>query len=124
MPALHHIALGAQDVDALATFYRDGLGLVETLRHHHPDGSLRSVWLTLGESLLMIEEAQTPPPPRAERASGWCLLAFTSPSDSLTNQAETARKAGATDDGHTTSTRYFRDPEGNRFGLSCYPERR
>ena len=122
MPKLHHIALGAQNVEALAAFYRNALDLLEPSRHLHPDGSLRSIWLALGDALLMIEAAETPPPPRADREAGWCLLALTCAAQNLGTQTAALLQANATADGHTASTRYFRDPEGNRFALSCYPD--
>ena len=48
--ALHHLALGARDVERVASFYLDLFGLPELARHHDAAGELRSVWLGLGGS--------------------------------------------------------------------------
>jgi catechol 2,3-dioxygenase-like lactoylglutathione lyase family enzyme len=44
----HHVAIQARDVERVATFYREVLGLSEIERWHREDGSLRSVWLSTG----------------------------------------------------------------------------
>ena len=38
-PSLHHLALGAANVESLAPFYRDVVGLPETVRRHYEDGT-------------------------------------------------------------------------------------
>ena len=45
----HHLALGARDLERVAAFYRDLLGLPEVSRHREPGGRLRSIWLILAE---------------------------------------------------------------------------
>ena len=42
----HHVAIQARDVEQVAAFYREVLGLPEVARHHFDDGRLRSVWLS------------------------------------------------------------------------------
>jgi glyoxylase I family protein len=119
---LHHLALGASDVESLALFYRDVLGLPEVERHFYDDGALRSVWLDLGGPLLMIEH--TDEPPRRVEGVGFGLfliaLRVNIPDRAVTEQA--LRAAGAPIESRTTFTTYSRDPEGNRIALSHYPD--
>lgn len=119
---LHHLALGAEDVEALAAFYRDVLGLPEVMRHaNSEDDSLRSVWLDLGGSVLMIEKSQ-----RSQRESttevdrGLFLLALTAAAEELEKCYENLEKLGFPPEKTSDFTRYYRDPEGNRFALSIY----
>ena len=44
----HHLAIQARDVERVAAFYRVVLGLAEVKRWHRDDGSLRSVWVSVG----------------------------------------------------------------------------
>jgi catechol 2,3-dioxygenase-like lactoylglutathione lyase family enzyme len=123
MAQLHHLALGARDVASLAEFYRDVLGLPEVVRHAGPaDGSLRSVWLDLGGGVvLMIEKTE-----RESRAvvagcdAGVFLLALGVEAGSLDRWTEKLEGRGIDEEQQTDFTRYFRDPEGNRFALSHY----
>jgi catechol 2,3-dioxygenase-like lactoylglutathione lyase family enzyme len=126
---VHHLALGARDVLCLAQFYEQALGLRRVKEHMDHTGQLRAIWLALEQSgptrsVLMIE--RTNAPPRAWSAplqldSGWFLLAF---SVSLAEREQREAQlliAGATLEGRSESSTYARDPEGNRFALSCYP---
>lgn len=118
---LHHVALGARDVDHVAAFYRDLLGLPEVVRQHQPDGTLRSVWLDLGGPVLMIERTEQQARPTAGVGAGLFLLALSlSPSESEACE-QTLAAAGVPVESRTVHTRYFRDPEGNRVAVSSYP---
>ena len=119
---MHHLALGAEDVEALAEFYRDVLGLPEVKRHSNlENGSLRSVWLELGCGVLMIEKSQ-----RSEREltnevdRGLFLLALTADVEELEKCYGNLKKLGFSPEKTSEFTRYYRDPEGNRFALSVY----
>jgi catechol 2,3-dioxygenase-like lactoylglutathione lyase family enzyme len=114
---LHHLALGADDVESLATFYRDALGLPEVDRHHYSDGGLRSIWLGLGAgSVLMVEPYEQDRPSVTHHSRGLFLLAL---------QMDAARRSEIESEfeveQRTEHTSYFRDPEGNRFAISDYP---
>lgn len=119
---LHHVALGAVNVERLAAFYRDVLGLPELTRHAAADGSLRSVWLGLGsQTVLMIEATHVLPHTfGSDVRPGFFLLAF--------HIAEADRGAwearltagGAVIEQRTAATSYTRDPEGNRIAVSFY----
>ena len=124
MPAgarLHHVALGARDVERVAAFYRDLLGLPEIARHAEPDGALRSVWLDLGGPVLMIERTMEPPQSVAGTGAGPFLLAlaFTPAGCEACERALAA--VGVPVESRTEHTRYFRDPEGNRIAVSLIP---
>ena len=107
-PALHHLALGAEDVE---------LGLDEVARHLHDDGTLRSIWLSLGgASVLMVEPAEQGRSDVPHHSQGLFLLAL-----KATPDRSAAVLAELEPESRTRHTQYFRDPEGNRFALSDYP---
>lgn len=122
--ALHHVALGARDVDVLATFWADLLELEVITRHFYEDGALRSVWLDMDPAVLMIEHCASPRTTRVDSTAGvdpgLFLLALQVSEQE--HRALTARLEAA---GHppldrTTFTSYFQDPEGNRFAISHF----
>ena len=120
---LHHLALGARDVVGLAAFYRDVLGMKEVARHDEPNGeSLRSVWLELGGgAVLMIEKTDQPQPQAIDgHGAGLFLLALHCDAESLETRCNELRERDFQQERATDFSRYFRDPEGNRFALSCY----
>lgn len=119
---LHHVALGARDVERVAAFYREVLGLPERRRHDDEAGRLRSIWLALGDSLLMIERTDEAPRRVEGVGAGPFLLALAcTPAERETLEAA-LEKAGAVIEARTAFTSYARDPEGNRVALSHYPD--
>jgi catechol 2,3-dioxygenase-like lactoylglutathione lyase family enzyme len=118
---LHHVALGARDVDGVAAFYRDVFSLPEVARHATSDGALRSVWLELGGgAVLMIERTSEEPRSVHGVGSGPFLLAFRIRADERTLWEQRLAIAGAHVEGRTEKTSYARDPEGNRVAVSFY----
>ena len=118
----HHLACGTQDVERLARFYTDVLGLSEMARHFDSDGRVRSIWLDLGGGLLMIERARSSREPVEGVASGFFLLALrVSPAERERLEQRLIR-AGAAIESRTEYSSYCRDPDGNRLALSHYPE--
>ncbi len=118
MARIHHLAIKAKDPESLAGFYRSVIGLSEQKRHQDEQG-LRSVWLELGEAILMIERSEDggETPPFSRDPPGLHLLALAiAPGEApdwrrrLTVVRETAY------------TLYLADPEGNRIALSSWPE--
>src|SRR5688572_9904763 len=119
---LHHIAVGSADVARLAQFYRDVFGLAERARHHYPDGSLRSIWLDLGSTILMIEHSQQAARPVEGVGAGLFLLAFrVSPTERERLELELAAR-GQPIESRTAYSSYFRDVDGNRLAISHYPD--
>lgn len=121
MTALHHLALGARDPDAIAAFYRDVLGLTELQRHHTEAGELRSVWLDLGQAILMIERiAADAPLHKVHMAPGLFLLAVRIEESERSAWEQRLTESGAPIEDRTGFTSYTRDPEGNRVAVSFY----
>ena len=122
-PSLHHIAVGTRNVENLARFYRQLLVTSEERRHLDEQGELRSVWLELSGTLLMIERAA---PQAAERAAvdgvglGAFLLAFRADAAGRGRFEARAAELGAAVESRSAYTSYLRDPDGNRIAVSEY----
>jgi catechol 2,3-dioxygenase-like lactoylglutathione lyase family enzyme len=120
----HHVAIFATDVERVAAFYCEVLGLPELARYHHPDGRLRSIWVGAragGESadgFLAIEAVE-----HSEGAPGrgfvMVALAIASAARDEVRDALVAR--GLLIERETEFSLYVRDPEGNLVGLSHHP---
>ena len=123
MVSIHHIALGASDVRLVAQFYRDHFGLEEVEQHLHPDGSVRSIWLAAGETVLMIEYIETPPQDVPLMRQGPFLLAFQISEDQREQTRSDFAARGTLMESESPWTMYFRDPEGNRVAVTHYPHR-
>ena len=121
MSVLHHLALGTRDVGRLAQFYRDQLGLREVARHDHDDGSLRSVWLDLGGSLLMIEPTTEAPRNVVGVGSGPFLIAIAVEPEQRERVEAQLAAASCAIESRSEWTSYARDPDGNRIAVSAYP---
>jgi catechol 2,3-dioxygenase-like lactoylglutathione lyase family enzyme len=118
---LHHLALGARDVERVAAFYRHLLGLCEVRRHHEPGGQLRSIWLDLGGPILMIERSDEPSRRVAGVGAGPFLLALTAEPTERDALEKSLAASGVPVEACTEYTVYFRDPEGNRVAISSFP---
>ena len=119
---LHHIALGSADVERLAAFYRDVVGLVELGRHFHDAGGLRSVWLDLGLAILMIEHTDEPARRVEHMAAGPFLLAFRVTPSERSRLESVLAGLGIAIESRTAFTSYARDVDGNRIAFSHHPE--
>ena len=121
---IHHVAVKVVDLARAEDFYVGVLGVPVLRRWPAADGkSERSLWLDLGDgAFLALERATEVAPVKSEEAAGLHLVALQiSRSD---RDAWIAKLAQA---GHpicqqTDYTIYVRDPEGNRIGLSHWPE--
>ena len=76
---------------------------------------LRSVWLALGEGVLMLERSLRPP--GANEGSAHVLVLACA---DLEAAARGLAAAGLEIVARTTFTLYFHDPDGHRVGLSAY----
>lgn len=123
MTRLHHIALGARDVEGVAAFYAEAFGLEELRRHDDEAGALRSIWLDLGGGLILMVERTDQGGRRVEGVgAGPFLLAIAiAPQERGALEAHLER-LGAPVETRTAFTSYLRDPEGNRVAISHYPE--
>lgn len=118
---LHHLALGARNVERMAAFYEMAFGLREVSRKRDSGGSLHSIWLALEGAVLMIERTTQ----RREMVqgvdAGLFLIAFRiERSKRIDFESRLAAHACLVET-RTDHTSYFRDPEGNRFAVSSYP---
>jgi catechol 2,3-dioxygenase-like lactoylglutathione lyase family enzyme len=113
--SMHHVALRTSDVDRLEQFYAGVLGLPAVRR----DALRGSVWLRLGDGVLMLERADADEPavPAATRE----LIAFSVEDRDAWRSWLAA--AGVPIEGATEHTLYFRDPDGRRLAVSTYPLR-
>lgn len=122
-PSLHHIAVGTRDVEALARFYCRLLATSEQRRHLDERGELRSIWLDLSGTLLMIERAPAQAEPRGPVSGvglGAFLLAFRASAGERVELEARAAELGATVESRSAYTSYLRDPDGNRIAISDY----
>ena len=118
---LHHVALGANDVETIAGFYARLFELVELRRHTYPTGELRSIWLGLGDGVLMIEHTERTRARCEGVDAGAFLLAFERTPEERVTFEDLLEKAGVVIESRSDFSTYFRDPEGNRVAVSCYP---
>lgn len=120
----HHVAVQARDVERVAAFYRDVLGLPEVARHHLEDGRLRSVWLAAkagGDAAGGFFAVELAPDERPAGTLGYSMVALRiDPVAREAVEAELLAK-GVAIEKRTGWTLYVRDPEGHLVGLSHHP---
>lgn len=119
----HHLALLVEDLPRAEAFYAGLLGLPVLRRWPAEDArGDRSVWLDAGGLVLMLERADPAAARRAEGAGGWHLFALAiAPVDRAAVRGR-LEAGGHPVEAETGFTLYVRDPEGNRVGLSHWPE--
>ena len=122
MPALHHIALGAQNIERLADFYQDFFALSALKIHYDDHGEIRSIWLDLSPGILMLEKSAHTNAPLKDMAlgKGPFLLAFTIEEKDKEKLLQKLTAQNLPVEGKTDFTLYFRDPEANRVAVSWY----
>lgn len=120
---LHHLAIKVRDLPAAERFYCDVLGLPVQRRWPSDDGQDRSLWLDLGAgAFLALERATLARAPLAEDDPGLHMVALRIGRHERQAWIERLTAAGAPPYRQTDFTIYVRDPEGNRIGLSHWPE--
>jgi glyoxylase I family protein len=129
----HHLAIQVRDLPAVERFYREVLGLRVLRRWPATDGAGgdRSVWLARDgasdpASFLALERVAggataDEDPARATRP-GLHLVALRIARAAREDWVRRLAAAGAPVESRTAFTLYVRDPEGNRVGLSHWPE--
>jgi glyoxylase I family protein len=119
---VHHVALWVRDLARAEAFYAGPLGLPVQRRWSDEAGKPRSVWLDLGGgAILMLERA---PAGAHSGAAGWHLLALTIRKDERDELVSRLAEQGVEVVSETDYTVYIEDPEGNRVGLSHWPDPR
>ncbi|EKO16749.1 VOC family protein [Leptospira kirschneri] len=105
---IHHIAIGSPNIEALEKFYESLPGLKKIRVNKNSDDSLRSIWFTAGDTILMLEFDHFPKGPKALIFSAFDLI-----SEDLETLPKWIQE--------TEYTKYFKDPDGNLLGYSSYP---
>ena len=116
------MAIGTADVEKLSGFYAQLLQATERRRQLDEAGALRSIWLDLAGTLLMIERTESRASrPRVEGVGlGLFLLAFRVKPRERRAVEERAEALGAAIESRSAYSSYLRDPDGNRIALSEY----
>jgi len=125
VPEFHHLAIQVADLAACERFYTGVLGLAVLRRWPAEGGGERSLWLGLGDGFLALERADAGPPAASawrDGRPGLHLLALRIAAGERAAWEERLRSAGVPVVHRSPHTLYVRDPEGNRIGLSHWPE--
>lgn len=125
----HHLAVQVRDLPLCERFYGEVLGLRVLRRWPATDGARddRSVWMTNDEgeapSFVALERVADGPA-IAEDATrpGLHLIALRIERATRATWEQRLAAAGAPVESRTVFTLYVRDPEGNRVGLSHWPD--
>lgn len=122
---VHHVAIGVRDLPRCEAFYTGVLGLPVVRRWPAADGpDDRSVWLDLGRGAFLALEHVT----GAAAASvpgdrpGYLMVALAIPPAGRGAWEARLHAAGVSVVHRTDYTLYVADPEGNRVGLSHWPD--
>jgi glyoxylase I family protein len=147
----HHLAIQVRDLAATERFYREVLGLAVMRRWPARDGdgegaaegggggsgvagpevppkaAERSVWLDVGDGAFLALERVTGGATAAEDAAraerpGLHLVALRIERAAREAWVRRLAAAGVAVEARTAFTLYVRDPEGNRVGLSHWPQ--
>ena len=134
---VHHVAVGVRDLGAAEAFYTGVLGL-PILRRWPVTGEMtgkmtgddqrdRSVWCDLGGgAFLALERAAdgevTPEGAAADRGHGYLMIALRITRATRADWEGRLAAAGVAIVHRTAYTLYVNDPEGNRVGLSHWPD--
>jgi glyoxylase I family protein len=134
----HHLAIKVRDLGAAERFYVGVLGLRVARRWPAASGAGdRSIWLDLGDQpgtnggaapFLALETLADPhaaapdDAPWSVERPGHHLVAFRIRREQRADWEARLAAAGAVISHRSDYTLYFRDPEGNRLGLSHHPD--
>ncbi len=124
----HHLAIQVRDLAATERFYREVLGLAVIKRWpaRHGEGE-RSVWLDVGDGAFLALERVAAGATAAEDAAraerpGLHLVALRIERAAREAWVQRLAAAGVAVEARTAFTLYVHDPEGNRVGLSHWPD--
>jgi len=129
---VHHAAIQVRDLEAAERFYVGVLGLPVLRRWPSPSGGERSLWVgaaATGQAFLALEvvpaadgqPTATEDPARSGRP-GHHLLALRIARSERAAWEGRLTAAGVPITGRSDFTLYVCDPEGNRLGLSHFPD--
>jgi catechol 2,3-dioxygenase-like lactoylglutathione lyase family enzyme len=130
----HHLAIQVKDLPRAERFYVEVLGLPVIRRWSREDGGAgeRSLWLSVGQAgsaehgdeFIALEACDVDrlPTPFRDPHGGLHLLALRIPAVDRRAWEQRLATLGIEIAHRTRWTLYLRDPEGNRIGLSHYPD--
>jgi len=124
---VHHLAILVRDLPTAEAFYV-GLLRLAVLRRWPADPALpagpeRSIWLdTGGGSFLALERTDATDAATDAERPGFHLIALRIPVTQRARWEQRLAAAGVPVYRRTDYTLYVRDPEGNRVGLSHWPD--
>jgi glyoxylase I family protein len=120
--AVHHVAIKVRDLTRAEQFFVQTLGLAVLRRWPAQDGQgERSLWLDLGAGAFLALEKSSRDGFSADDP-GLHLLALRIERAERPAWIERLASAGVPVYDQTAFTIYCRDPEGNRIGLSHWPD--
>ena len=122
--AVHHVAIKVRDLARAEPFFVQTLGLAVLRRWPAADGAgERSLWLDLGAgAFLALERSSNQREPSAADDPGLHLLALRIERAERQAWIDRLASAGVPLYAQTAFTIYCKDPEGNRIGLSHWPD--
>jgi len=124
----HHLAIQVRDLPGVERFYGETLGLAVLRRWPASEGAgERSVWLDTGDGgFLAIERVAGGATSAGDAARatrpGLHLVALAIERAARGAWEARLARAGVPVEARTAFTLYVRDPEGNRVGLSHWPD--
>jgi glyoxylase I family protein len=133
LAGVHHVAIAVRDLGVVEAFYAGVLGL-PVLRRWPMPGQMagdekrdRSVWCDLGGgAFLALERAADGEAAResaaADRVQGYLMIALRITRAARADWEARLAAAGVAVVHRTAYTIYVADPEGNRVGLSHWPD--
>ncbi len=128
---IHHLALKVHDLAKIENFYFEVLGLKIIQRHYDEFKQLRSVWMDLQGTILMLEQMSLPDSSAnfLEKSiksdnleAGWYLLALEIAKSEREIWKTKLNQLGIQIIQESHYSLYFCDPEGNRLALSHYSD--
>ena len=127
---MHHLAIQVRDLARVEPFYRDVLGLPVVKRWPAADGSgERSIWVDTGDGAFLALEVLATGSTAGDDLTGaragqpgLHLVALRIAASERAAWEQRLAAAGVPIYQRTAFTLYVQDPEGNRVGLSSYPD--
>jgi glyoxylase I family protein len=111
---IHHLALRVRDCERAAAFYAGVVGLTET-RRRLVGNEVRSIWLSAGEVVLMLELSL-----RGGGAEAGSAHVLVFEARALGEWEARLASAGIAVVDRTEHTVYANDPDGHRVGFTVF----